>query len=351
MSRGTGSSSACIRQHYSNAESVYMARYALDVLTNWSEYLKIKSESKFHKTGCFLIENYTSESIDHYSHVLSETNSRFAILNKSREIVNNSPINIDFGENVLFEPDSGYTDAYSVTSDLVKAARSKGAHFIFGKKVCSVTNISGKVKGIKLENGEIFEADQTVLCTATKTNNLLAKMGLNPYRTSKRPVHTIHIAEPSIPKFFPITADLVNGIYFRPESGGILVGSIAPEDESIVISEDLELPCPTDEYIGRLIAGTLHRFPNIKVNQSNCNIVKGYYDVNDINWMPIVTYSGIPGLNIAFATSGHGFKLSFAIAELVANQICNSPLPVILKNISNKFFSTMPIIPTKGVLC
>lgn len=55
--------------------------------------------------------------------------------------------------------------------------------------------------------------------------------------------------------------------------------------------------------------------------------------------MPIQDQVGVDGLYVSFATSGHGFKLAFAMSELLLAQISGEPVSSLLNSIEPALFN------------
>ena len=117
----------------------------------------------------------------------------------------------------------------------------------------------------------------------------------------------------------PVSADLANEVYLRPETGGlILVGStrdsIVPGDPDAY--EDRPGADDTAEMVTRLA-----RFMPEAASAAITGGWSGMYEVSP-DWNPIMgTARDVAGLHYAVGFSGHGFKLSPVIGILMAEQV------------------------------
>jgi glycine/D-amino acid oxidase-like deaminating enzyme len=117
----------------------------------------------------------------------------------------------------------------------------------------------------------------------------------------------------------PITGDLANEVYLRPETGGlILVGS----------TRDTVVPGDPDAYedrpSGDHTAEVLTRLARLMPGAASAAITGGWSGMYEVSpdWNPIMgTARGVAGLHYAVGFSGHGFKLSPVVGILMAEQV------------------------------
>jgi len=109
-----------------------------------------------------------------------------------------------------------------------KAARDSGVQI---RENCEVTEIctdSGRVTGVRLNDGTVIEAGAVALCAGAWSKPLAEHAGLAlPIQAVE---HMYVVTEPlnsssdkPVPEPFPVIRDLDNGIYLKGDSGGKLV--------------------------------------------------------------------------------------------------------------------------------
>jgi glycine/D-amino acid oxidase-like deaminating enzyme len=120
--------------------------------------------------------------------------------------------------------------------------------------------------------------------------------------------------------------DFVTNIYTRPETGNmILVGPLDSEEladraDPDAYREGLNFDEKTD-----LLTRAATRFPVLE----RAAVEKAYAGCFDVtpDWHPVIDATGPAGFHVAAGFSGHGFKLSPAIGEMVATLLTDGKKP------------------------
>ena len=122
----------------------------------------------------------------------------------------------------------------------------------------------------------------------------------------------------------PLVYDFVTNIYTRPETGGlILVGLLDSEEVNDRADPDgYQEGVAFDETLDAL-SRAARRFPVLERG----SVAKGYAGCFDVtpDWHPILDKAGPEGFYVAVGFSGHGFKLSPAVGEMMAELITEGP--------------------------
>lgn len=336
---GTGASSACIRRHYSHPELALLATYAFNFIENLQE--QFPNLRLFNRTGCLSIANSKNIFQGIYRQTFEKVKIPFCE-HSDGELKNKfDQLKIANFETGIYDEFAGYADPHGLTALLVDLAKVNDAIFSFNTKITEILYSESKVIGVRTDKGEVVSCDEVIIAGSYLTENLLKNSNINfslP-STSKRPVFTIYAPLDDGKYRGPIFADFTNEIYCKPEADGVLVGSIATEDEEIKSSIDEDYFNIDETRIISLLDRIQARFKSPKINKDQIRIVKGFYDVNDIDWIPIQDQIGPSGLYLSFATSGHGFKLAFPMAELLLSQIDGTDRPSILSLIEPSIFN------------
>jgi sarcosine oxidase subunit beta len=140
----------------------------------------------------------------------------------------------------------------------------------------------------------------------------------------------------------PVYLDLVGGSYVRPETGGLTItGSLTDDEAQHPMDADLLGAEAGFDEAAEVLARTARAIPAL----GEARFSRGYAGAFDItpDWMPILDESPLRGFWIAAGMSGHGFKLSPAVGEIIAALVTGerppvSPGPFRL----NRFDSTRP---------
>ena len=138
------------------------------------------------------------------------------------------------------------------------------------------------------------------------------------------PIHAqreqLLLIDPGIPLgSVPVYSDLVNLQYGRPEgSGHILVGNSDHSRPEFVHPDEYSRGVD-EEYVEKAAGKFMKRFPAL----SQARLVTGYAGAYEVtpDYNPVIGLSSVEGLYVCAGFSGHGFKLSPVVGEMVASLI------------------------------
>ena len=142
----------------------------------------------------------------------------------------------------------------------------------------------------------------------------------------------------------PVISDRVLGNYYRPEGDELtLVGTTAAADGHTDTEVEIDR-APADDELHGMAEKFWRRFPN----QHAATLRGGFTGVYDCSpdLQPMLgPVRGIDGLHVAVGFSGHGFKLSPVIGELMAEQICDGRTTLVDLNLfsPSRFAEGRPI--------
>jgi sarcosine oxidase subunit beta len=254
---------------------------------------------------------------------------------------------------VMYYPGNGYiNDPVLSVHNLQRAAESKGAGFLFNAEVVEIRKEDGRVVGIALKDGRLFDAPVVVNAAGPHSAVINRLAGIEGTMNIKTRAlrHEVHFV-PSPPDFSYETGGMVVGDgdaggYHRPETGDmILVGSEDPDcdarewvDNPDRFNRDVTL----EQYHAQTYR-LAKRIPSLRIPNRPNGIVD-LYDVSD-DWIPIYDKSDLPGFYLAIGTSGNQYKNGPVIGQLLAEIIdaCEAgqdhdsdPVQVNLRNIGFK---------------
>jgi glycine/D-amino acid oxidase-like deaminating enzyme len=228
---------------------------------------------------------------------------------------------------VLWEPGSGYGDPTSVTLGFAAAARRLGVSIEQGAEVVRIETAGDRVVAVHTANGDRIGTPVVVNAAGLWANPVAGLVGLSlPIVVGRHPVFIVE-RSPAFGGPHPVYLDLAGGTYVRPETGGLtLTGSLTDDErEHPMDPEELGRDVGLDEAMPAL-ERTSRALPALGDSAWR----RGYAGAFDItpDWMPILDRSPVDGFWIAAGMSGHGFKLSPAVGEMMAALVTGDTPPV-----------------------
>ena len=347
----TSASCAIIRVHYSTFDGCALAYESYHYWKNWKSYLDFEDESglaKFIECGCMI---YQTEQNDHLKKVIErakELNIPHELWDpkKIKEMLRiadtdqfgpvKSVDDKDFGNSSglslrgsVFFPTAGYVNDPQLSAhNLQRAGETKGANFLFGKKVIDIIKENGRAAGVVLEDGEkIFS--KTIVNVAgphsMKINQMADVEKDMNIKTRALKVEVCHVPSPAGYNYENegfVISDSDIGCYSRPEIGNnVLIGSEDPEcDERIYVDPDNWDTNFSEQWKAQVLRQA-QRYPDLPVTSESKGVV-ALYDVAD-DWIPIYDKSSLPGFYMAIGSSGNQYKnaplAGIIMAELISS--------------------------------
>jgi sarcosine oxidase subunit beta len=321
----TGKSSGVVRTHYLHETLARMALKARHVFENFGEI--VGGESGFHAVG-FLVPVGPKD--------IEAVNANVA-MNRSlgidayvlgpeegREL--EPRMHWDDIPAAAWEPKSGYADPSATASSYAAAARREGAQLRVGTRVARILSNGKCVTGVELADGTTIATKTVVVAAGFRSVELLAQLGVELPITPIRHDIVIIRRSPGFGEPHPVVSDRLLGAYHLPQEANVtMIGTNGPGS---AVDPDVEAdkhPSPKD--VEWLVERFLRRFPaeeNAVVHGGYC----GPYDVSP-DVQPILgPVPGVDGLHVAAGFSGHGFKLSPVIGQMMADTIVHGQADV-----------------------
>jgi glycine/D-amino acid oxidase-like deaminating enzyme len=228
---------------------------------------------------------------------------------------------------VLYEPDSGYGDPTAVTTGYAEAARRHGVRIEQGVEVVTIRTSGDRVTGVETATGDRIDAPVVVNAAGLWSTALARLAGVAlPIVVGRHPVFVVE-RDAAFGAPHLVYLDLDGGSYARPETGGLtLTGSLTDDETQHPMEPDrLGGDVGLDEA-SEVLARVGRAIPRL----SDARYRRGWVGAFDItpDWMPILDESPVRGFWIATGMSGHGFKLSPAVGEMMAALITGATPPV-----------------------
>jgi sarcosine oxidase, subunit beta len=322
-SGATGRSSACVRQHYSTSETCRMIRYSLDVFRRFEE-LTGGYSCGFRHTGYLLGVDDRMRKPMEASVALQQSVGIDTRLLSPPEMLEIEPrLSIDDLVTGCYEPDSGYCNPAETAQGFARAARERGARVLEDTAVLSILTEGSRVTGVTTTRGDIL-TPKVVNAAGLWGARVGAMVGLElPITVCRHKISIVTWPE-AARRPHPMVYDFVTNIYTRPELGEhILVGGLdAEESHDLADPDDYKEGVSLDESTDAL-ARVSHRFPVLEEGR----IARGYAGCFDVtpDWHPIMDRVGPDGSYVAVGFSGHGFKLSPAVGQMMSALITEGP--------------------------
>ena len=328
----SGRNAAMIRQVVSGESISSLARGGAAFLRNLPDWWPV--ETSFQQIGAFLLAEekdakqlQNDASLAQRSGVDAEWWPLTRIIGKM-PVLEGSPT---LGG--IWCPSDGVIDIHGLIHGYLKAAVAHGAELRFSEKVKQVITREGKFVAIRTETQE-FVADILVDAAGAWAGEIAALAGASKIPISSYRRH-IFVSEPInwTPSDWPIVWDLSHEVYFRPESGGLL---LSPCDESL---QTPGLPAQDPAVLELLAEKMMRYFPklaDVPIRNSWCGLRAFAPDRRFIiGWDP-----QIDGFFWVAGLGGHGVTVSYSVGVLAASIILNPGDPQVAKEFSPARFQT-----------
>ena len=314
-SGSTSRSQAILRMHYSNPETAMMAWESLKIFRNFEEITGVSSG--YTQTGYLLAvpEHYRNPMLQnlqmqqHLGIDVNEVDSRF---------VQDLGLNAypEEAEAYAWEPLSGFADPYSVTLGYANRSREFECEIQVESEVKGISIDRDKVVGVKTTDGDVY-SDKVVVAAGPWSAPLLKEVGLDfGIETVRHQVFLLDRGEGPANKI-PIIGDVSLNFSARPDIGNVIMVGVG-EDE-VVGPNEYNQSVDTDMLV-KTQADLARRIPGLP----DASFVGGWSGLFTVtpDWHPILSsIEGIEGLYVAIGFSGHGFKLSPMIGQVMSDII------------------------------
>mgnify|MGYP006243560779 FL=1 len=228
-------------------------------------------------------------------------------------------------EGGVYWPNAGYvTDPALSSQNLADAAQKFGAEFRLGVEVIEILQESGKVRGVRLGDGEEIHAPVVVNVAGPGSSHINDLAGVVEEMTIKtRPLRQ-EVAHVPAPKGFDferrgmIVSDSDIAIYVRPEHGNnILIGSEDPScDEHVWTENDTNYEREFTDQWDTQVLRYGQRVPSLGISSQTRGVVDLYDASTD--WIPIYDKSSLHGFYMACGTSGNQYKNAPIAGKMMA---------------------------------
>lgn len=312
----TGRSSALLRRHYSVELYARMAARAFEAYTHFQDLTGRPAEI----TRCGLVMAVGPEDLP----ALRETVGMLQGLGVRSEVLSADDLRrvvpgIEAGDLAggAFEPDTGYGDPAGVTHAYAARARELGVEIREETEVTALEVAAGRITGVRTSRGAV--ATGTVVNAAGPWSARLSRgVGIELPIVASRQQLAMLRPPAGFATSRPVLVDMVQGAYYRPETGGLLlVGTRNPAGVSAPVDPDDFSERVDEDRLAWTAETAARRFPSLEEAQAVGGWASLYDLTPDLHFI-LERSPRVAGLVHAIGFSGHGFKHSPVIGEIVA---------------------------------
>jgi sarcosine oxidase subunit beta len=315
----SGKSGAIIRQHYSNRLTAAMAQKSLRVFEHFED--AVGGPPVFTRTGMAVIVNQRDRAALE-TNLAMQRELGIDVRLVSAQVLADIDPNARLAEDEVaaYEAEAGYVEAVQVVASFAEAARREGADIRLGVEVKALVGEGGQVAGVDTNEGR-YHSPVVVLCTGPWAARLARDAGValpvQPCRTQV----ALYRRPPDFGRRGIVYGDFVQGLYFKPTHGDMIhAGSLAGEEVHNVVDPDHYDEAADGAWLPQVRQRLSRRYPAMHRGYGR----GGYGALYGItpDWHPIL--DRLPGLGGAYCAagfSGHGFKMSPVVGQLMAELV------------------------------
>ena len=315
----SGKSGAIIRQHYSNRLTASMAQKSLRVFEHFDDV--VGGPPVFTRTGLIVVVN-EKDRPGLESNLEMQRELGIDVRLVSGQVLADIDPNARLTEDELaaFEAEAGYVEAVQVVASYAEAARKEGADIRLGVQVQNIVTQGGKIVGVETNEGR-YNSKTVVLATGPWAAQLGQGLGLKlPVQACRTQVALMR-RPADFGRRAAVYADFVQGIYFKPTHGEMIhAGSLAGEEINNPVDPDAYNEAADGDWLPQVRQRLSRRYPAMHRGYGRGGYGALYAITPD--WHPILDkVPGLEGAFVAVGFSGHGFKMSPIVGQLMAELI------------------------------
>jgi sarcosine oxidase, subunit beta len=315
----SGKSGAIIRQHYSNRLTASMAQKSLRVFEHFEDV--VGGPPVFTHTGMVLVVNERDRAGLEANVAMQREQGidvRILIAQELADVDPNARLAED--EVAAFEAEAGYVESVQVVSSFAEAARRHEADIREGVQAEALVIERGRIVGVDTNEGR-YHSNCVILATGPWAAQLAKQAGIRLPVQACRTQVALFRKPTDFGRRSAIYGDFVQGIYFKPTHGDMLhAGSLAGEEIKDPVDPDNYNEAADGDWLPGMRQRLSRRYPAMHRGFGR----GGYGALYGItpDWHPILDkLPGLEGGYCAVGFSGHGFKMSPIVGQLLAEFI------------------------------
>ena len=317
-SESTGSSAANIRSAYSNSLTIKLALRSLDMFENDED--ELGGDTGFCRTGMMALlgeKHLKSGLMVLEQEKALNTGTKQITIEEAKELAPN--FNFDGLITATYQPRAGYADPVLTTRTLADSAINKwGLKVYEGLSATGIEIKNNKIIGVQTEKGLI--KTPILINAAGPWGHLVGTWAMKNHSIRWSKEGDLVLKLPKNFGTFPIIADPICRIYFRPHKDNmLLVGRDYPKEIEPLDIENYDTGLDNKTY-SKIVDGLYKRIPTARYGKYDHGW-SSIYTISD-DWHPLVgPEKDFEGYFTCFAGSGHSFKLGPPIGEALADII------------------------------
>lgn len=315
----SGKSGAIIRQHYSNRLTASMAQKSLRVFEEFSD--QIGGPPVFTRAGLVVVVN-EKDKAGLEANLAMQQELGIDVRLVSAQVLADIDPNARLAEDEIaaYEAEAGYVEAVQVVASFAESARKLGADIRLGVEVREIVRQGNKIVGVETNEGR-YNSPCVILATGPWAAQLGKELGVKLPVQACRTQVALYRRPPDFGRRAAVYADFVQGVYFKPTHGEMIhAGSLAGEEINNPVDPDAYNEAADGPWLPQVRQRLSRRYPAMHRSYGRGGFGALYAVTPD--WHPIL--DKIPGLEGAYCAvgfSGHGFKMSPIVGQLMAEMI------------------------------
>jgi sarcosine oxidase subunit beta len=312
---GTSSKSASMLSMQFGRDQL-LARMAQTSYNRYMEFeVELNARIDFHKTGWLSIAaGEAAANLRHHAERLVSLNIATELLTPEEVKYRYPELNTEDIELGTFGPDDGPFDPHMIMSGFIKRARQLDVKLYQGEKALGLRIEKKQVTGVEIASG--FIATRTVINAAGPWAAQIGSWaGIEIPLTNKLRTIVMTGPLPEIPTDRPFVEDESVEWYFRPETGGVLMGmgnSPTPSPEAVL----------DNKMVNNIVDYAIHRVPVLE----KASLLTCWSGVRPLtaDERPIFgRVPGVDGLLLNCGWGGMGIIQAPVAGQLMAELVCN----------------------------
>ena len=314
---------ANVRIQFSLKENIQISQYAFQVFDEFEDTMAVDGDKlniTYRREGNLFLVDETGEAAAKDALALQiRLGCQVAWWSGAEINEHYSMYNTDDFVGGTFGPMDGHLDAYALLMGYKNKARSLGTEYLHDE-VVKIYTTAGRVSGVRLSSGMGLASKFVVNCAGAWAAKVARSAGVTlPVAPVKRQVFVLDTAvKPGGP--LPLTV-LPSGLYFRTETGGLLLVGKSMAQDSIGFDFTWDDKRFT-EILWPELADFVPAFDTLKLRRGWA----GLYAVNTLDGYAILgEWPELKGFFLANGFSGHGLQQAPAVGRYIAELITGWP--------------------------
>lgn len=320
----SGKGIGIIRTHYTHPVLAELAQASLQLFHHFGDRFG-GHDAGFNPCGYFILVGESDvETLQRVVAMHQPMGINVQIVDPTDAKAQMPSLNIEDVAAAAYEPDSGYGSPPQTTRALAARAAELGAEVRTHTPVTGIAlDAEGRIEAVSTPTGPI--ATRTVIdCVGPWARRFTEHLGLT-FPVNPVVEHVVVMERPTeAAAFHPVISDLVNLCYVRSDGHQpyTRIGNSDPKYHAQFTLDN------ADDFHGQLFDGIcddlqrklIHRCPVLK-DAPTVETYSGIWGVTP-DYQPIIDrLEHVPGLYCAVGFSGHGYKLSPIVGDLVSRMV------------------------------